>query len=333
MVANFTPEESLLRMTRLTSQSLFYQGKEGLKHKLLTIEEDEGMREALYSIRTLLSSQRLSVQSLKTDPKTGEFRAYGNVAEGPASVMISTTNISDFDHETLNRFFTLFLDESREQTKAILAQQKLLAGPEKLRVKVNRKRLQLLHGNVQRMLQPVMVLNRIGTGIEYPEEILNTRRETSKTESLIETYTLLHQYQREIKTERVYGIDLQYIEVTQADIDAVHAIAGPILQQSLDELPKLCRDLLLIIHELANEKYKELQALNNRERLERWQVSFTRKEIKDRSGWSLWHIKEHLRCLDDSGYITPRAGKKGQRYAYSLVEDIIPALPNVKRTI
>lgn len=34
MVASFTPEESLLNMTRLTGQSLFYQGKGGLKHKL-----------------------------------------------------------------------------------------------------------------------------------------------------------------------------------------------------------------------------------------------------------------------------------------------------------
>lgn len=333
MVASFTPEESLLRMTRLTGQSLFYQGKDGLTHKLLTIEEDEGMLEAMYSIRTLLSSQKLSLHGLKTDPKTGEFKAYENTVEGPASVMISTTNLSAFTFENVNRFFVLFLDESREQTRAILERQRCMAGVEKIHLKETRKRVERLHRNIQRLLKPVMVINRLGTGIEYPVEILNTRREQTKTEALIETVALLHQYQREIKTERICGIETSYVTVAKEDLEIVHRIAGDILRQSLDEMPKLCRDLLGFIHTIINEKYKAALTACGKECPARWQVSFTRKELAERSGWSRWHLEEHLKELEEAGYIAQRMGKKGQKYAYSLVEESLPPLPDVKGSI
>jgi hypothetical protein len=329
MVADFTPEESLLRMTRLTGQSLFYQ--RDLRHKLLTIEEDEGMQEAMYSVRTLLSSQKLTLQSLKTDPKTGEFKAYENTVVGPASVMISTTNLAAFTFENANRFFTLFLDESREQTAAILKHQLRTAGLERLRLAAARKKIERLHRNIQRLLKPVMVVNRIGTGIEYPAEVLNTRREQTKTGTLIDTVTLLHQYQREVRIERVYGVDTQYIEVTREDLAAVHEIAGDVLRQSLDETPKLCRDLLGYIHELVNEKYK--RAAKEENHTEFWRITFTRKELQEKSGWSRWHLEEHLKELEEAGYIVHRIGGKGQRYAYSLVEETLPALPEIRRVI
>jgi len=331
MVANMTPEEVLLRMTRLTGQSLFYQRE--LKNKLLTIEEDEGMQEAMYSIRTLLSSQRLSLHGLKTDPKTGEFKAFENTVVGPVSVMISTTNLSAFTFENVNRFFILFLDESREQTRSILEWQRRTAGLDKINIKVNRQRIEKLHRNIQRLLKPVMVINRIGTGIEYPIEILNTRREQTKTESLIETVAILHQYQREINTATVCGVDIQYIEVTKEDIENVHRIAGDVLRQSLDEMPKLCRDLLGFIHEIVTEKHAAEQACNGDECPQRWQISFTRKELAERSGWSRWHLEEHLKELEEAGYIVQRMGKKGQKYAYSLVEDTLPPIPDVKSSI
>lgn len=331
MIAAFTPEESLLRMTRLTGQSLFYQGKEGLKHKLLSIEEDEGMQEAMYSIRVLLSSQRLCLHGLKSDPKTGEFHAYENTVVGPAAVMISTTNLAAFCFENVNRFFVVFLDESREQTAAILEHHSRMVGIEKMRLKQTRKRVERLHRNVQRLLKPVTVVNRLGSGIVYPADILNTRRECTKTESLIETVALLHQYQRTVQSQRVLGEQCQYIEVTAEDIQAVHAIAGDILRQSLDEMPKLCRDLLGFIHALVAEKYKA--AAKEEHRPERWQVTFTRKELQEASRWSRWHLEEHLKELEESGYIVQRMGKRGQRYAYSLVEERMPPQPDIGRVI
>jgi hypothetical protein len=328
LVAAYTPEESVLPMTRLTGQSLFYQGKNGLKQKLLTIEEDEGMKDALYAIRVLLSSQRLCIQSLKTDTQSGEYKVYENVVHGPASVMIATTDPAAFDAETASRFFVLYLDESPEQTRKILALQDALAGPQRLRLKHTRERIGKLHRNIQRLLRPLPVVNPYGIAVRLPEQLLTVRREKAKLATLIETVALLHQHQREIKEEKVYGVSIRYIEVTKHDIEIAAELGKEMLVHSLDELPKLCRELLSHIHTLVDEKYRESKLVQ--EGVQTWQLTFTRKELSDRTRWSRWHLEEHLKELEEAGYICRRMGKKGQKYAYSLVEDTVPGLPDVK---
>ena len=101
------------------------------------------------------------------------------------------------------------------------------------------------------------------------------------------------------------------------------------LRQSLDELSKLCRELLGHIHTLVNEKFTEAHKLERN--LEYWQVTFTRKQLRERCRWSRWHLEEHLKELEEAGYITRRMGRKGQRYAYALVEDTIPEPPLLRK--
>ena len=330
LIAKYTPEESRVSHTRLTGQTLFYE-QGGLKHKLLTIEEDEGMREALYSIRVLLSNQQLSVRSLKTDTQTGEYRPYDNEVSGPVSVMISTTDPVAFDHETASRFYCTYMDESEEQTKRVLAYQDRMAGPERIKLRMIKERTCKLQRNFQRLLKPLTVMNRIGVGVDYPPHILHSRREKAKLETLIETVALLHQHQREIKEEQFYGVVTRYIEVTQEDVDAVHRIAGDILRQSLDDTPKPCRDLLVQIYKLADEKFEAARFLDAE--VERWQITFTRKELQERTHWSRWHLEEHLQEIQEGGFIVQRIGKRGQRYSYSLVEDDIPEVPKMSHSI
>lgn len=72
-VCKFIPPESVIQYTRLTGKSLFYKAENSLKNKVLDIEEEEGMQEAMYSIKTLISSQKLSVAATRTDAKTGKL--------------------------------------------------------------------------------------------------------------------------------------------------------------------------------------------------------------------------------------------------------------------
>ena len=99
------------------------------------------------------------------------------------------------------------------------------------------------------------------------------------------------------------------------------------LRQSLCELSKLCTELLYHIHTIVNEKHKE--ALQRMPQLARWQIVFTRKELQERSGWSRWHLEEHIAELERSGYIAYRMGRKGQRYCYSLIDESLPVISNV----
>jgi DNA primase catalytic core len=327
LIGRFAPDEGLCKITRLTGQSLFYKGKAGIKHKTLIIEEDEGMKDAMFAIRVLLSSQRLNLESVRHDQKSGEMRDFTNVVEGPVSVLIAGTDKAAFDDETANRFFTLYLDESREQTQRILAHQDRMDSAEGLEIRARQKIIAKLHQNVQRLLQPLQVVNPIGTGIKYPPEILHCRREKTKIQTLIKAVALLHQHQREVKEKDVLGSVVKYIEVAQSDVDAVKEIAGEILRHSLDDLSQLCRDLLHHIHDLVEEKF--VAARKEEAHLERWQVAFARKELMDRTRWSRWHLEEHLRELEQAGYIASRMGKRGQKFSYCLVIETIPELPDI----
>ena len=124
-VCKFVPPEAAIQYTRLTGQSLFYRDKNALKNKVLAIEEEDGMKDAMYSIKTLISSQKLSVAATRTDAKTGRFSVDEYTVTGPVVVMVSTTNPDALDDETKQRFLILTIDESPEQTKCILHAQNL----------------------------------------------------------------------------------------------------------------------------------------------------------------------------------------------------------------
>jgi DNA primase len=324
-VASFIPEESVLPLTRLTGQSLFYQ--QNINHKAITLEETVGMQDALYAIRSLLSSQTLRVSKTITDPKTFELKAGETVVTGNVSFLATTTDLSSIDFETATRFFIMHLNESSEQTEAILSFREKMAGIEGLRLKAQREKIIALQRNIQRVLEPIAVVNNIGIGAKLPSRILNSRREIGKIEALIKTIALVHQFQREIKTEIICGAPVRYIEVQQSDIDLALELAGSCIRQSLDHLSPLSRELLEDIHKLVSEKYRE--EFSKGSALQRWQILFTRREIADRTTWSRHHLEKHLRELVLEGYLVHTTGARGQRYTYRLVEDSIPEQPSI----
>jgi len=62
-VAALVPPEDVVRLTRLTGQSLFYQKSQSIRHKLLVVEEESGVSDAAYALRILQSAKRLAVQT------------------------------------------------------------------------------------------------------------------------------------------------------------------------------------------------------------------------------------------------------------------------------
>ena len=103
-LCSLVPEESLEQYTRITGQTLFYREEHSLCHKVLALEEEDGMESAIYAIRTLQSSQKLKVASTRTDPKTGRLCAQESIVRGPAAILISSTNDESMDQETRKPF-------------------------------------------------------------------------------------------------------------------------------------------------------------------------------------------------------------------------------------
>lgn len=315
MIGKFVPEESLHKYTRISGQSLFYQEDGNLKYSVLSIAEEKGAEDAIYSIRTLQSDQYLTVAVTTTDPKTGIKRTEEYHVEGPVVIIITTTNPEALDFETRNRFVILTIDESREQTKRILQKQRERQSLEGLLRSRSEESIFRKHKNAQRLLKKnLFVVNPFFKDLTYPEDQLLMRREQNKYLTLIETIAFLHQYQREIKNIQTAAGEVDYIEVTLGDIALANKLAAEVLGRSLDELSPHTRTLLKEIKAMVDEKCAA-------EKKKPGDFSFSRKELCEYTGWSYWQIHDHLKHLVDMEYLAMQNGNECNRYSYKLIWD------------
>ena len=113
--------------------------------------------------------------------------------------MITTTSPEAFDEETRSRFIPLTLNESVEQTRAILARQRARHSLAGALAEAGAESVRRRHHNAQRLLRPLTVVNPYFDRLSYPEERLLARREQEKYLTLIDVIACLRQYRKEVK--------------------------------------------------------------------------------------------------------------------------------------
>jgi hypothetical protein len=305
------PPEAYVKYTRLTGQALFYKEEDSLVHKLIAIEEEQGARDATYSIRNIQSSKYLSIAATGKDSSTGKIRTEEYRVKGPVALMITTTEV-ELDYETSNRFILLTVDESREMTEKILAKQRENETLNGLVSKAEAGKIAKRHHNAQRLLRSLSVINPYASYLTFPAESLRSRRDHKKYLGLIKAIAFLYQYQREKKTVNHNGKAIEYIEVTLDDIDRANGLAADILGRTLDELAPPSRLLLTMIRDMVVAECK-------RQNIEPRAYRFTRKDIRGSTKWSDSQIKRHVRQLEDLEYIYSFQGRKGKEYVYELL--------------
>ena len=102
-VLRFMPDEALVECSAMTSQSLYYLGQQDLQHRILSIAEEEGIRDASYGLKLLQSEGRLSLISTTREKGTGRLVTQRYEVDGPVALMLTTT-AADLDpelHESL----------------------------------------------------------------------------------------------------------------------------------------------------------------------------------------------------------------------------------------
>jgi len=312
-VLSFFPEEDRVKYSAMTGQSLYYLGETNLKHKILAVVEEAGAEKASYALKLLQSEGELTIASTGKDPQSGRMVTQEYHVEGPVMIFLTTTAI-DLDEELQNRCLTLAVDESNEQTARIHAVQRerrTLAG---LIAREERKDVLTLLKNAQRLLAPVEVLNPFAPRLTFPTGRTRNRRDHEKYLTLIDSIALLHQHQRSRGQHVVRDRVVEYIEVTLDDIALANEIAPEVLGRSLDELPPQTRRLLDHIRERVKTKRAEGQ-------MGQGSALFSRREIKDLSGWSLTQVRVHLARLIELEYIAARCGRFGSAVHYELLID------------
>jgi len=152
------PDEDLIKLTSLTDRALFYKGEDSLKNKVLAVEELAGAMGADYAIRNLISAKKLVIESTIKNPLTGKLETQVNTVNGPTAVFQTTTNPRT-DAETRSRFILIGVDESPEQTRAILAAQRQSHTREGWRRRLAREAILKRHQAFQRLLRPLKIIN------------------------------------------------------------------------------------------------------------------------------------------------------------------------------
>lgn len=312
-VLNLVPPEERIQYSAMTGQSLFYLGETDLKHKILAIAEEEGVRQASYALKLLQSEGQLTMASTGKDEATGNLVTKQYRVEGPVMLMLTTTAI-DVDEELMNRCLVLTVNESREQTRAIHERQRRRQTLDGLLADSHKAALAALHRNAQRLLRPIHVVNPYADQLTFVDHQTRTRRDHTKYLSLIRAIALLHQHQREVKTVEHRGQTLAYIEVTKADIAQANEIAHEVLGRTLDELPPQTRRLVQLIRAMVREM-AQAQGMSHTD------VRFTRKDIRQATGWSDNQLKVHCVRLVEMEYLLLHGGSRGHNLRYELLWD------------
>jgi len=330
-VLSLVPEEDRVQYSAMTGQSLFYMGETDLSHKVLAIVEEEGAERASYALKLLQSEGELTIASTGKDPKSGKLVTHEYRVEGPVAIFLTTTAI-DVDEELLNRAIVLTVDEERSQTRAIHRLQRerrtlagLLAGAE-------RSEVLRVHANAQRLLEPLAVVNPYAPELTFLDTRTRTRRDHEKYLTLIDAIALLSQHQRDVRSVERGGRTLRYVEVELADIELANRLAHEVLGRSLDELPPQTRRFLERLD-------AQVSAWAESEGIERSELRFRARDVREALGLGATQVKVHLRRLVDLEYVIVHATGHGVGTAYELVyrgeggdgRPFLPGLINVEK--
>jgi DNA primase catalytic core len=300
------PDEDLIKLTSLTDRALFYKGEDSLKNKVLAVEELAGAMGADYAIRNLISAKKLVIESTIKNPLTGKLETQVNTVNGPTAVFQTTTNPRT-DAETRSRFVVISVDESPEQTRAILAAQRQSHTREGWQRRLAREAILKRHQSFQRLLRPLKIINPFEPLLSYPDESLLVRRDQPKYLNLILAVTFLYQLQRPVQNDAELG---DHIETTLDDIAIANELAHELFGHSLDDLSRPSRELLRLVYQ-----HVQRQAAASKT----GDVTFNRRELREAFKWGDTRLRTHLDELVEMEYVVPLSGRFGQTYQYRLV--------------
>jgi hypothetical protein len=313
-VLDMVPGEDAIKFSAMTGQSLFYMGEADLAHKILAVAEEEGAERAAYALKLLQSEGELSIASTGKDNATGRLVTHTYRVVGPVAIFLTTTAI-DVDEELLNRCVVLSVDEDRAQTRAIHDRQRKSQTLEGLLADAERTRVLKLHQDAQRLIEPVAVVNPFAERLTFNDGRTRTRRDHMKYLSLIRSIALLHQHQRPRKSATAPdGRQISYIEATAGDVALANRLAHEVLGRSLDELPPQTRRVLELLDGIV-------AAIAADQAIERGQVRFTRRQVRETTGFGDTQLKTHLARLVELELVTAHRADKGSGFAYELAWD------------
>jgi len=200
-ILDLLPKHKIVRITRVTESSFYNYEEHFFKHKVLGMEDLDGLEEkALFAFRELQSKGEISSSTTLKDEVTGELSAGLKVVRGPIASLSCTTK-GEIYEDNMSRSFLIAVNESKEQTEKILVyQQEKAAGLVK---EDEEKQAVNQIQNALSLLKNYEVINPFATKLQLPPQAHKIRRLHELFQYFVQTITVLNQYQREIKNGKL----------------------------------------------------------------------------------------------------------------------------------
>jgi len=143
-------------------------------------------------------------------------------------------------------------------------------------------------------------------------------RHQPKYLALIRAVAFLRQLQKPVRSDKRGGETVEYIEVDAEDVKLANRLAHEILGHSLDELSRPSRNLLLELEKMLRRGGDPGAPEAGGDDPRR---SFTRRQIREFSGWSNYRVHIHLKELVEFEYVSVESDRVNNTYRYRLLYD------------
>ena len=294
-ISECLPQESLRTITSLTENTLYYSEKDFWKHKVLLIEDLEGVYQAFLPLREFMSKQSITKLTTDKDIKGNNVQRV-LVVEGPVCVSGATTNTQIYE-DNANRSFLLHVDETPQHADKVMHyQRRQQAG---LINESEQNAWRELLRNAQRLLRPVKVINPYAIELDIPQCVFKKLRTNIHYLRLIEIITFYHQRQRNWKKNK-NGI--LFIESSLQDIEWANYLIKDSLLRKSDELSGQVRQFFEGLKELAGSNKGSLYA----------------KQIREHFRMHPMKANRYLRELEQRGYLQMIGGNRKAGYEYEI---------------
>lgn len=322
-VAQCIPPEEAKEHTQFSGNSFYYFKREEIKGTVFLIEDLDGAQAVMFPIRELQTKKRIS-KTVTIKDKNGQMRTITLIVEGPVSVIGCTTREKIYE-DNANRAILIYLDGSKEQDERIMNYQKNLRA--NLIDTHTEKLLQDKLQNMQRVLEPVKVVNPYAPIIDIPKEDFKPRRTLPLLLGFIEAITFYHQYQRDwinMETGEISESDSRtpleiinseqiFIEVHPQDIENGFKLMKDVLFRKSDELSGAAREFY---QWLSNKERKFTDPKMNSGK------GFYARDVRAESRIHPRTLNRYLNELSEYGLLQVTGGNKNTTgYSYKLVEN------------
>ena len=295
-ISECLPEEAVRTVTSLTENTLYYSAKNFWKHKVLLIEDLEGVYQAFLPLREFMSNQSISKLTTDKDAKGNNVQKVLTV-EGPICVSGATTKESIYE-DNANRSFLLHIDESSNHLNEVMNYQRAVSAGQ-INADGENEAKQLLQ-NSQRLLHNIRVVNPYAMDLKIPDLVFKKLRTNMHYLKLIEIITFYHQSQREIQKDKN---GKPYIRTEIIDIEWANWLVKESLLRKSDELSGELRDFF----ELLKTKVDK-------------ENSFYAKDIRKALRMHPMKLSRYLVNLEKRGYLQRTGGNQKQGFEYQVKE-------------